>query len=90
MTWLEPYLKTWRHLELVILFLESDTQKLEFCSVERDIQKPEFCKYCDTLTRNFRLLNNQCRSYNKEINSQKELIYSLRQQHKLYNSMSAS
>ena len=37
----------------------------------------EFCRHCDTLTKNFNLLNNKCREYNQEINSQKEKIAEL-------------
>ena len=47
-------------------------------AVEHDnTRRLEFCRHCDTLTKNFNLLNNKCREYNQEINSQKEKIAEL-------------
>ncbi|KAK6930520.1 Ribonuclease H1, N-terminal [Dillenia turbinata] len=33
-----------------------------------------FCHYSETMGKNFNILNNKCREFNKQINSQKELI----------------
>ena len=44
-------------------------------AVEHDnINRLEFCRHCDNLTKNFNRLNNKCREYNEEINSQKEKL----------------
>ena len=39
----------------------------------------EFCRHCDSMVRNYKLLNDKRRSYNEEINSQKEKVKSLSQ-----------
>ena len=47
-------------------------------AVEHDnVNRLEFCRHCDTLTKNFNLLNNKCREYNEEINSKKDKIAEL-------------